>query len=218
MHARAGHASPDSASPQLHCLRLPDGLERLREPLHSLSGSRCCRKVTQQRSVARREVQSILGYRQAEQRSQRSIPAQPSGTGPSGRLTLSAQSLCAPAHGGLVLRLIRPEDLRRAWSFASSARKTSVATAQAMQRLPAARAPRVAGLSQALEVPAAMHPVDVGALGADAAMLQADLVAYPVERAWLRRGNVAGWGSLRHGGGSKCCTKIQYTCRILYVK
>jgi hypothetical protein len=37
----------------------------------------------------------------------------PPGRRPSGRLTLSAQSLCAPAHGGLVLRLIRPEDLRR---------------------------------------------------------------------------------------------------------
>lgn len=50
-----------------------------------------------------------------------------------------------------------------------------------------------------MEGQAAVHPFDVGLLGADAAMCQADLAAYPVEQAWFRRGNVKGLESVRHG-------------------
>ena len=48
-------------------------------------------------------------------------------------------------------------------------------------------------MARAMEVNVATHPVEVGILCANAAMLQADLVVCSVEQAWLRRGNVGGW-------------------------
>ena len=54
-------------------------------------------------------------------------------------------------------------------------------------------------MMQSVEVHVAPYPVDARLLGTDAVVLQADLVAHPVQQPGLWRRSGGGIGNLRHG-------------------